>query len=145
MKGLGRMLFLCVFGGLAYTSLEILWRGYTHWTMALTGGACFTALGNVGEKMKGKSLTKRCFAGASIITGLEFVVGCIVNIQFHLHVWDYSKELINLKGQICAKYWTLWFLLSAPTMFLAQKMNECLKKPKESIAVAHKFVYNYKD
>jgi|GEM_PF-3890739 len=25
-------------GGGIYSALEILWRGYTHWTMAVTGG-----------------------------------------------------------------------------------------------------------
>ncbi len=24
--------------------VEILWRGYTHWTMTLTGGVCFLVL-----------------------------------------------------------------------------------------------------
>ena len=30
-----------VVGEIGYSLLEILWRGYTHWTMSLTGGLCF--------------------------------------------------------------------------------------------------------
>ena len=30
-------------------SLEILWRGYTHWTMGVLGGICFVCLGLINE------------------------------------------------------------------------------------------------
>ena len=33
-----------VLGGAAYGMIEILFRGYTHWTMVLTGGACILTL-----------------------------------------------------------------------------------------------------
>ena len=31
-------------GGLLYGLIEILWRGWTHWSMVLCGGLCFLSL-----------------------------------------------------------------------------------------------------
>ena len=31
-------------GCVGYSALEILWRGFTHWSMALTGGGCMVAI-----------------------------------------------------------------------------------------------------
>lgn len=28
-------------GGLIYVMIEVIWRGYSHWTMFLLGGLCF--------------------------------------------------------------------------------------------------------
>ena len=33
-------LSIYVFGAIGYGALETLWRGYTHWTMIVTGGFC---------------------------------------------------------------------------------------------------------
>ena len=37
-------LLVFLLGGTAYGMMEILFRGYTHWTMVLTGGACILTL-----------------------------------------------------------------------------------------------------
>ena len=42
-------LVLFVMGGTAYLALEIAWRGTTHWTMFLAGGACLCALDALGR------------------------------------------------------------------------------------------------
>ena len=34
-------LFVFFIGAAGYGLLEILWRGYTHWTMLICGGICF--------------------------------------------------------------------------------------------------------
>ena len=39
-----------------------------------------------------------------------------------LHIWDYSRELGNLAGQICIKYGLLWFVLSIPLVWLADRL-----------------------
>lgn len=39
-----------------------------------------------------------------------------------MQVWDYSGEVFNLAGQICARYSVLWFFLSAPLMALADHL-----------------------
>lgn len=133
---------MTVFGGAAYTGIEILWRGHSHWSMTLTGGACFAMLARIGEKMKKNTLAERCLAGSFIITVIEFAVGLLVNEKFHMNVWDYSDEIWNLKGQICARYWALWYFLTAPAMLAAQKINQALKNPRKAVALMQRVVYN---
>lgn len=108
------------FGGTVYCSIEILWRGRTHWTMAVLGGLCFLIIYLLNKKLKGKSLILRCVLGASIITALEFLVGYAVNIRLGWQVWDYSKLRFNLMGQICLRYFLLWFLLCIPVIAFAK-------------------------
>lgn len=72
---------LFVMGGLVYMGLEILWRGYTHWTMGVLGGICFICLGLINEILSWETpLTLQMLIGSIIITILEFITGCIVNL-----------------------------------------------------------------
>ena len=36
-------------GGLLYVFVEMLWRGYSHWTMFIVGGLCFVLIGLINE------------------------------------------------------------------------------------------------
>lgn len=114
---------LFLFGGICYGLLEILWRGKTHWSMLLTGGACFLALFKLFERAEKLPLKIKCAAGGAVITGFEFVSGCIFNRLLKLNVWDYSKNRFNIKGQICALYSCLWTLLCIPVSFICKKMR----------------------
>ena len=40
------------------------------------------------------------FIGSIIITILEFITGCIVNLWLGWNIWDYSNLPYNLLGQI---------------------------------------------
>ena len=101
-------------GAAGYSMLEILWRGYTHWSMALTGGICFSAIYEINRRLRHKPMLLRCALGAAVITGAELLVGLLVNERLHLNVWDYSRRRFNYRGQICALYSMLWFLLCIP-------------------------------
>ncbi|MBC8584146.1 hypothetical protein H8705_00925 [Oscillospiraceae bacterium NSJ-64] len=113
-------------GSVGYSMIEILWRGFTHWTMALTGGVCFLFIHIANFRLTGVNIWKKCLAGSTIITLIEFVVGCIVNRLLHMNVWDYSKQFLNIMGQVCPLYSILWFFLCIPTFglsrFIKQKM-----------------------
>lgn len=102
------------FGGLTYGLIEILWRRYTHWSMILTGGLCFTVLYRIFKKLTNIAMWKKCFIGSSVITTVELAVGCIVNLWGKLNVWDYSNLPANFCGQICLYYSTLWGFLTIP-------------------------------
>lgn len=101
-------------GAFGYSLLEILWRGFTHWTMALTGGYCMWMIYQANLQFPKTRWWKKCALGAAIITMAEFMVGCIVNVIYRMNVWDYSKQRFNLMGQICPLYSFLWFLLCIP-------------------------------
>ena len=70
---------ICLIGSVGYSLLEILWRGFTHWTMAATGGLCLTLLYRLDQKHSREGLFLRCLKGATLITAVEFLVGCLVN------------------------------------------------------------------
>lgn len=110
-------------GGVSYSLIEILWRGYTHYTMVLLGGVCFLSLYKLFNLMKDYSLLEKCVAGAILITTLEFTVGCFVNLVFHMNVWNYSSMPFNLLGQVCLVYSTLWGFLCIPINFLTKKIH----------------------
>lgn len=111
-------------GGVTYAMIEIMWRGNTHWTMLLLGGLCFLTLYKLFGYMSNYSLIEKCVLGAIVITTLEFVVGCIVNLVFHMNVWNYSRMPLNLSGQICILYSTLWGFLCIPINFIANKIRK---------------------
>lgn len=105
--------FLFSFGGVIYVIIELLWRGYSHWSMGILGGSCFVLLGLINEKYTWDiPLLIQMLIGAFIITLLEFIAGCILNIWLNLNVWDYYNMPLNILGQICLPYMILWFLLS---------------------------------
>ena len=101
-------------GGLIYSMIEILFRGYTHWSMSLTGGVCLLIMYIRYTTHPNDSIVMKCFFGMCVITFFEFTVGCIVNILLGWDVWDYSHMYLNLLGQICPSYSGGWFLLSYP-------------------------------
>lgn len=105
---------LFLIGGRVYTWIEIIWRGFTHWSMFLLGGGCFVIMGLLNEyKFKRKqSLLLQSLISAIVITILEFFTGCIVNLWLGWNVWDYSGLPFNLLGQICLQYFLLWIPLS---------------------------------
>lgn len=108
-----KYLFLFSFGGIVYLLIELLWRGYSHWSMFILGGACFVLLGLMNQQYTRQiPLFIQMLFGAFIITALEFIAGCILNIWLGLNVWDYSNMPYNIMGQICLPYMILWFLLS---------------------------------
>lgn len=111
-------------GAVGYGLLEICWRGYTHWSMVLTGGVCLTLISRIDCRLHNQTLFVRAGASAAAITGVELAVGILVNRIWTLNVWDYSYLPFNFLGQICLPYSLLWFLLCIPVLpmsrFIAQ-------------------------
>jgi len=111
-------------GSIGYSVIEVLWRGFTHWTMSITGGICFLFIYLTNLKLTTKSIFKRSLVGSTIITAVEFLSGCIINKIFKLNVWDYSKDKFNIMGQVCLLYSFLWFLLCIPLVYLCRYINK---------------------
>ena len=101
-------------GALGYPFLEILWRGYTHPTMALAGGICAVLLFRVNRDLSRGSLPLRLLVSGGIITLTELLFGAIFNLWLGMDVWDYSDLPLAFLGQICLPYALLWCLLSLP-------------------------------
>ena len=108
-----RLLEILVFilGGVAYAMIEVLFRGHTHWTMVLTGGACVLTMYMMSGWLLDIPLIASALTGALVITMYELVVGLVVNIRLGWSVWDYSDMPGNILGQICPTFSAIWFLL----------------------------------
>ena len=105
--------FLFFVGATIYVVIEKLYRGYSHWTMFLLGGICFIPLGLINEVLPwDMPLLLQMFIGGMIITVLEFITGCIVNLWLGWNVWDYSELPFNLWGQISLFSSIVWVGLS---------------------------------
>lgn len=131
MKSLFKYFFMLVIGGLGYMSLEVLFRGHSHWSMGVTGGLCFIALYLI-EVYSGEVLWRKCVMGAVVITTLEFLVGITVNLIFDWNVWDYSTKPLNLMGQICPEFTAVWLVVSAGGLWLGRMLyNLELKLERE--------------
>ena len=100
---------LLLTGGGLYVLVELIWRGRSHWTMFLLGGLCFIGIGLINEIIPwDMPLWQQIIIGAGIITVLEFLTGCIVNLWLGWDVWDYSGLPGNILGQICPQFFLLW-------------------------------------
>lgn len=127
LKNISEAVAVFGFGGVIYGLVEIFFRGYTHWTMVLTGGIVFTIIYLINLKLRTDSLLPRCFLGCLIITSAEFAVGCIVNLTLHWNVWDYSSERFNILGQICPLFSVGWFFICIPATFIADTLKKELR------------------
>lgn len=119
MRKIIKPFILIGIGGLIYSLIEILYRGYTHWTMVLVGGLAFYLIGCINEYIEwDMPLYRQMLIGSTIITTLEFIAGIIVNIILGWNVWDYSNVPFNILGQICIPFCIIWFFLSLPAIVL---------------------------
>lgn len=114
-----RPLILIGIGGFLYILIELIFRGRTHWTMFIVGGVCFWLIGLINEKIPwDMPFWKQCIIGAVIVTTIEFVSGCVINLRLGWNVWDYSNLPFNVLGQICLPFSLLWVLISAVAIIL---------------------------
>ncbi len=65
----------------------------------------------------------QCLIGGAIITAVEFITGCIINLWLKWDVWDYSNLPFNILGQICLPFFFIWVFLSAPAILF----DDCIR------------------
>lgn len=114
-----REFILFLIGGFIYVLIEMIARGFSHWSMFILGGICFVIIGLLNEILPWEmTLQCQCLSGACIITILEFITGLIVNKALHWNVWDYSDRPLNILGQVCLLNSFYWIILSGVAIFL---------------------------
>lgn len=123
-KQLYKHMALLLIGGALYVLLELLWRGRSHWSMFFLGGICFVCIGLINELIPWEMpVWQQVIIGACIITALEFMAGCIVNLWLGWAVWDYGSLPGNIWGQICPQFFLLWM----PVAFVAIIWDDLLR------------------
>lgn len=119
MKKLSEYLFFGALGGGLYYSFEMLFRGFSHWTMFVLGGLCLDFFFLQGTLISWEEpLWKQIFRGIVFVTALEFITGIIVNKWLQLAVWDYSQQPFNVMGQICLPFAVIFSGLCAVGIIL---------------------------
>ena len=123
-KVICKYMTLLLIGGGLYVLLELIWRGRSHWTMFLLGGLCFIGIGLINELIPwDMPLWQQIIIGAGIVTALDFLTGCIVNLWLGWDVWDYSMLPGNVFGQICPQFFLLWL----PVALIAIVLDDWLR------------------
>ena len=108
-----RTALLCLIGGMVYCGIEILWRGYTHWSMFLLAALLSLPLDQINEHLSwDMPFWLQAVIGSVGITAAELVTGLVLNVWLALDVWDYSNLPGNFMGQISIQYSVLWVLLA---------------------------------
>lgn len=106
-------------GAIVYMAIEILWRGYTHWTMGVLGGIILILIGLIDEVTdEDIPIVWQAPIGSIIITVLEYYSGYILNIKLNLGIWDYSGLPFNVDGQVCLLFSLIWMVLSVFAVWL---------------------------
>lgn len=111
MKNALKYLALFLIGGALYYCLEVLFRGYSFWSMVACGGICFIVCGLINERNRCMPLPLQMLIATCGITVIELEAGLILNVGLGLHIWDYSNMPGNFLGQIFGEekpHYHLW-------------------------------------
>lgn len=107
-----RNVLLFLTGGICYYAIEVLFRGHSHWTMAVCGGICLTGMYYINKRFSKSAYMLRAFVCTMLITFVEFTTGCLVNLWLNWNIWSYRGQPFNFLGQISLLFCCIWFFLS---------------------------------
>ena len=124
MKFLRKAALFCL-GGMAYVGLELLWRGRSHYSMFLAGGASLLLIGQLNRTQPRLALPLRALTGAGIITMVELAAGLLFNRDYA--VWDYRSLPGNWLGQICPRYFLLWLVLATLVLLIYDPLEKLVR------------------
>lgn len=119
--------FIFALGGVSYFLMEIVFRGYSHFSMFLCGGLCFAGIYAINTLAHGILRLLRWLLGTLLITATEFWCGVVVNIFLQWNVWDYGGQPLNLLGQVCLPFSVIWFLLCIPADLLCDVLRRLFR------------------
>ena len=143
MKVSEKSVFIFIIGGIGYGLLEIIFRGFTHWSMVITGGSALVSLYLINHAFPNTSIITKAFAGCTTITILEFTVGLIVNKLYSFGVWDYTGSPANVFGIISLKFSLCWFAISFIMIALFITMQKIIRSQKFGKPLHHEAQQSY--
>lgn len=144
-KRLVQIFFIGCFSGTIYTSLEVFFRGYTHWTMywlAFVVGIFIFLVNNTLFEFDTDFLIQ-VFSCAGFATLMELIFGLIFN-QDH-SIWDYTGMFLNYKGQICLLFTIIWIIICGLSLILLDWIDWRIFKTTEKpyYCINNKKIYFY--
>lgn len=114
MKNIIKYFIIFLICGAAYYLVEILYRGYSHWTMYLLGGWCGLYADMQNERIEWDyPFWKQALKVEATVLISEFITGCIVNLWLGWNVWNYQDLRFNVLGQTSLTFALLFLPLCA--------------------------------
>lgn len=133
MRAVKALVLWCI-GGLLYICCELFFRGHSHWTMFIVGGICFVLIGAINELIPWEMpIWQQASIGALIVTAIEFVSGCIINLRLGWAVWDYSDMPLNVLGQVCLPFTLVWFFIAIAAIILDDYLRYWLFREEKPV------------
>ena len=131
MKQVSEYLFLFTLGGCLYYSFEMIFRGFSHWSMFVLGGIALWFCTWQGFVTGWKDpLWRQVLRSIVFVTALEFLTGLVVNKYLRLAVWDYADQPFQLFGQICLPFTIVFSGLCALGILLGGFLLHMLYREK---------------
>ena len=124
--GFLRKTALFALGGGAYVALEMLYRGRSHYSMFLAGGASLLLIGQLNRVTPRLPFFFRAAVGAGIITMVELAAGLLFNRDYG--VWDYRGQWGNWLGQICPLFSVIWIALAAAVLLIYDPLEKLVDR-----------------
>ena len=117
-------IFTFVVFGLMYYGVEILYRGYSHWTMAVLAGIIAILIGSLNDTFSYEMpFDLQILVGTCFATVFEGIAGIILNVFLGLGIWDYSNLWGTFFFEQCNIFFcAAWAVLSAACIVL----QDCL-------------------
>lgn len=111
-------MLLWSWGGTVYFLLEVAFKSFTghperiSWTMLVVAILLTIPVERAGEQLPWEvPLWLQALCCAALVTAVELIAGCIINLWLGWDVWDYTAMPGNLWGQICPQYSAIWWVL----------------------------------
>lgn len=128
-KKISEGIFFATLGGSIYYGIEMIVRGFSHWSMFCVGGLVFLFCIFQGIEMKWKEgLCIQVLRALVVTVSLEFMTGIVFNKWMHKEIWDYSDQPFHLWGQICLPFMILFSGLLVMAIFLGGVLSNLLYK-----------------
>ena len=105
MRKISKYLFFWALGGALYYTFEILFRGFSHWSMYVLGGICFVFFYIQGESMGWQEpVWKQTLRCTVFVTAGEFITGIIVNKWLHYSLGLQPDAVTGIWTDLCTFY-----------------------------------------
>lgn len=111
-------MLLWTWGGAVYFLLEVVYKTVTNhperisWTMLVLAIILCIPVERAGYQLPWECpLWVQALICTTLVTIVEFLAGCVLNLWLGMDIWNYSELPLNLLGQICLPFFIVWWIL----------------------------------
>lgn len=125
MKRLYKDLILFILFGCFYVTIEVLYRGYSHWLMMIVAGVASVIIDKLNDYISWDiPLPLQALIGTVVILILELASGTLALTFLNIRIWDYSNLPLNcFNGFLCPQFALVWYFMAYLIIVLADAIN----------------------